>query len=433
MTPAKRYAKKHAKAMQRRRLSAKERHEHQQRKAQRAIDALHQALHDVGWPDDLVLESEGRLRSQSKLLGKIFALMFPPLFGCRSAHELTWTRGWDKNVPSRMLGALPQRSWLTRWRKLGQDLVPTLGRRVEAMSAATRSRWPLTPVIDDSVCRKYGGPLELGGRWWRGPPKRVVSGIDGVLLVIVIGEGHLGVPIDFVVRRPNPQGPGARCRDKLPWAKVLLDETLGALARRSLGLPPPLAVAESWLSDSQWMRHVAEVPQGTLLVQGKAIYPCYLDDGRQVHGHDFIHNDDWPWPHSLHAPDCRYGRLRAKSPTSGAVTVILVAKPGDDRFYRLCLGTQVQVTRLLRAWARRHLIEQVCRILKHLLATEACPVQSEDAYYGHLVRRLIASSLLYYTSRMIFKGRVTMDEMVFHVKHHWSSVTCEPLELFGVS
>src|ERR671919_2551026 len=82
MTPAKRYAKKHAKAMQRRRLSAKERHEHQQRKAQRAIDALHQALHDVGWPDDLVLESEGRLRSQSKLLGKIFALMFPPLFGC---------------------------------------------------------------------------------------------------------------------------------------------------------------------------------------------------------------------------------------------------------------------------------------------------------------------------------------------------------------
>jgi hypothetical protein len=181
------------------------------------------------------------------------------------------------------------------------------------------------------------------------------------------------------------------------------------------------------------MRHVADVHQGTLLVQGKATYTFSLEDGRKVHGRDFIQNDEWPWQYSLHAPGCRYVRLRAKSPTYGAVTVILVDKPGDDRFYLLCLATQVQVTRLLRAWSRRHLIEQVFRILKHLLATEAWQVQSEDAYYGHLVLRLIASYLLYYTSRVIFKGRVTMDEMVFHLKHHWSSVTCEPLELFGVS
>ena len=164
MTPAKRDAKKHAKAMQRRRLNAKERHERQQRKAPRDIDALHQALHDVGLPDDLVIEIEGRLRSQRKLLGNIFALLCPTLFGCRSAHELTCTRGWNKNVPSQMLGALPKRSWLKRLRKLGQDIVTPLGRRVESMSAATRSRWQLTPVIDDSVFRKYGGPLELVGR-----------------------------------------------------------------------------------------------------------------------------------------------------------------------------------------------------------------------------------------------------------------------------
>jgi len=31
---------------------------------------------------------------------------------------------------------------------------------------------------------------------------------------------------------------------------------------------------------------------------------------------------------------------------------------------------------------------------------------------------------------VIFKGRVTMDEMVFHLKHHWASVTCEELELY---
>jgi hypothetical protein len=49
--------------------------------------------------------------------------------------------------------------------------------------------------------------------------------------------------------------------------------------------------------------------------------------------------------------------------------------------------------------------EQVFRILKHLLATEACQVHSEHAYYGHLVLRLMASFILYYTSRVILKGR----------------------------
>ena len=93
MSRTQRYVKKHAKAINRRRLHAKERHEHQQRQAQRDIEALHQALHDVGLPDDLVIEIEDRLRAQKKLLGKIFGLMFPTLFGCRSAHELTRTRG----------------------------------------------------------------------------------------------------------------------------------------------------------------------------------------------------------------------------------------------------------------------------------------------------------------------------------------------------
>lgn len=68
MSPTIRDVKKYAKTIKRRRLQAKERHEHQQRQAQRAIDALHQALHDVGVPEGLVVEIEGRLRAQKKLL-----------------------------------------------------------------------------------------------------------------------------------------------------------------------------------------------------------------------------------------------------------------------------------------------------------------------------------------------------------------------------
>ena len=138
--------------------------------------------------------------------------MFPTMFGCVNACELTRARGWDKNLPSRILGALPKRSWLKRLRKLGQDVLGSLWRHMEAMSAATRSRWQWAWALDDSVFRKYGDKLELVGTWWSGQHKRVVDGIDGVLLLVVIGDGKLIVPVDFAVRRPNPTGPGRRCR-----------------------------------------------------------------------------------------------------------------------------------------------------------------------------------------------------------------------------
>lgn len=434
MSPGKRYAKKQAKAIHRRRLNAKERHEHQQRQAQRDIEALHQALHDLGLPADLVTEIEGRLRAQKKLLGKIFGLMFPTLFGCINAYELTRTRGWDKNLPRRILGALPKRSWLKRLRKLGQDILVSLWRHTSSMSEATRSRWQWTWALDDSVFRKYGGTLELVGTWWSGQHKRVVDGIDGVLLLVVIGDGKLVVPVDFAVRRPNPTGPGRRCRTTLGWAQVMLDETLGALCRRGLDLPGPLVVADSWFSDSKLMAHVADTHQGTLLVQGKATYTFVLADGHKVKGADFVDEEqEWPFRQSLNAPGCRYARLRATSPTYGEVTVIIVDKPGEKRFYLLCFATSLQATRLLRLWARRHWIEQVFRTLKHLLATEACQVHSEDAYYGHLVLRLMACFVLFYTSRVIFKGQVTMDQIVFNLKHHWSSVNCQELEMYGLS
>jgi hypothetical protein len=181
------------------------------------------------------------------------------------------------------------------------------------------------------------------------------------------------------------------------------------------------------------MAHVAHRHHGTVLVQGKTTYPCTLANGQKVKGADLVQPANWPWRQSLQAPGCRYARLRAMRPTYGAVTLVLVDKPSEDRFSLFCLASDIPATRLLRVWSRRHLIEQVFRTLKSLLATDACQVHNADAYYGHLVLRLIACFVLYYTSRVIFKGHVTMDEMVFNLKHHWSSVHCQPLELYGLS
>jgi hypothetical protein len=159
MSPSKQYATKHAKARQRRRLHAHERLERDRRQAQRAAEALHQALEELGLPENLVVELEGRLRSQPQLLGKMVGVMFPAFFGCRTPSELCRVRGWDKHWPSRMLGALPKRSWPKRLRRLGLEVLEPLWRQVAHKSPATQSRWQWTWVWDDAVFHKYGEQL----------------------------------------------------------------------------------------------------------------------------------------------------------------------------------------------------------------------------------------------------------------------------------
>jgi hypothetical protein len=218
-------------------------------------------------------------------------------------------------LAARLLGALPKRSWLKRLRLLGLEVLEPLWRHVQDMSQATQSRWQWTWVWDNSVFHKYGEQLGSIGRWWSGQQKRVVSGIDGLLLLVVVGDGRFVVPVDFVIRRPDPVGPGAPCRAKLTWVRMMLDERLAALARRGLHLPPPMVGADSWFSDSKRMQPVHEVHQGTVLVEDKASYCFTLADGQPIKGHDRLAGTEWcrhqhPWEAGV-----QYVRLRATSLT----------------------------------------------------------------------------------------------------------------------
>ncbi len=77
-------------------------------------------------------------------------------------------------------------------------------------------------------------------------------------------------------------------------------------------------------------------------------------------------------------------------------------------------------------------IEHTFRTLNHLLATEVCQVPGEDADYGHLVLRLLAGLILLYTARVLFKGRMTMEEILFTLKHYWRFLDSELLEFHGL-
>ena len=212
-----------------------------------------------------------------------------------------------------------------------------------------------------------------------------------------------------------------------------MDERLAAWRHRGLALPPPIITAESWLSDSTLMAHGRTQHQGTLLVEGKVSSSFTLADGQHVTGHDRIESESWPWRDHPWEPWVRSGRVQAKSPTYGAVTVVMVDEPGQDRVSLRCLETTRSGPVLIRRWRRRTWIALVLRVLKHLLATELCQAHSADAYDGHLVLRLMASFVLCYTSRVICKGHLTMEEIIFSLQHYWRFVDMEPLELPALS
>jgi hypothetical protein len=163
-------------------------------------------------------------------------------------------------------------------------------------------------------------------------------------------------------------------------------------------------------------------------VQGTRSAPFPRDDGRQVKGADVVTADHWSWQPRRQAPGCRDGRLRARRRTSGQGRLVGVDKPGATPVYRSSMARTLQVTRRMQAWQQRHGSEQMVRLLTHLLATEACQARTEDAYEGHVVLRLMAGFVLCYTRRVICKGHVTREEIVFTLKHHWMTVDYEPFE-----
>jgi DDE superfamily endonuclease len=319
-------------AKQRRLRKDRERLQHEQQRAQRFLQALEQALVDLGLSETLVAEVEWRAQAPVKLLGKIFGMMFPTLCGCRTTYELTQLRVWDKNLPGRMLRAMPKQQWIRQLPRRGQALWTRLWQQVEDKSPATQSRWQWTWVGDDSVFKKAGQQLGLVGTWYSGQAHRVRPGSDGLLLVVVMGDGQLVVPVDFVVRRPDPGGPGRPGRDQLTGRQVLRDRTWAVLQRRCRRLPAPLVVADSGFGDSALLGHVHTHQQGTLVVEGKRRDVFSLPDGRRVPGEDLRTRPDWPWRESPQVPGLRDARLTATRTTYGRVTLVLVDNPGEDRF-----------------------------------------------------------------------------------------------------
>jgi len=101
MTQSRRYYKKLQKARQRRLQKERERLAREQARAQRALQAVEQAIQELGLPETVADEVQWRLQAQQKLLGKIFGMMFPPG---------VWLPQLPRAVPGARLGQAPARA-----------------------------------------------------------------------------------------------------------------------------------------------------------------------------------------------------------------------------------------------------------------------------------------------------------------------------------
>jgi hypothetical protein len=191
--------------------------------------------------------------------------------------------------------------------------------------------------------------------------------------------------------------------------------------------------ADRGLSAAPWMPQGATHQPGTLLVAGKSPEGCLVPEGRKGKGHDVVHPPGWPWRASPWEARGRYARRTATRPTDGEVTVVSVAEPGQDRSDLCGQATSMSAPWLRRRWRRRHWIAPCCRPVQPLLAAEACQVHSADAYAGHWVWRLRGGFIVFSPSRVLCKGRRTMEEIVVSLKHSWRFVNADALEFQGLS
>ena len=149
-------------------------------------------------------------------------------------------------------------------------------------------------------------------------------------------------------------------------------------------------------------------PDGTCGVEGQGTDRVPWADGRPVHG-DERREGAWPWRAPPWEPRGRAGRLPAPSPTDGVVPGVRVAEPGQER----CALRGGETTRrgpvVRRRGRRRHGRAWVGRVLQPLWAPEAWHVPREEADEGPLVRRRMARGGGFDPSRVLGKGRLTME------------------------
>jgi hypothetical protein len=101
--------------------------------------------------------------------------------------------------------------------------------------------------------------------------------------------------------------------------------------------------------------------------------------------------------------------------------------PASGKILRRCLGDEVADDLSGR---RLEVRGQLFELLPRRIIQ---PQHEARAIGAGVMLRLMGCFILCYTTRVICKGELTMEEIVFSLKHYWRFVDSEALELQGLS
>jgi hypothetical protein len=388
-----------------------------------ALNAILTAREDLEIGKDLQQFANRHWSLPAQPLHALDALILGPATPAHSPSDLAVGLDWGKNRFGPVLGTPAPDAWLRLLRrpmrrKLRQILLRYHG---PAVSAATRSRYRITLVWDITTLLKAGEMLGFAGLFYSGMLKRTAQSIEVVLLYAMIGEDRLCLPMDFRLRRPDPEGPGHPCKTALDLAFEMLETLVRSLKAHGLHLDGHFLVADAWFTDGKRLslaQSLGLIP----IVKGKC---SFLFKG-SVQTEDFegaiaklLARSSWTWKRSPQAPDVPYVRLQMTHATFGEVVVTLCCWPGDDEpGYLICLARDVSSPRIIRAYGRRPWVEACFEVCKATLQIERFKFRSPGGIYGFIALRFLSFALFDYAGRHVMKGKLSAGQIIRTLRYH---------------
>lgn len=392
---------------------------------------LEKSIKSLGFSEELEKFVRKHLSKVYKAYGALLGLLLLPLFDSGSYQEFARRAGWGKNKPYRILGSASKGCWVRMLRRRGFELFLRIVREYHTKSAATKSRYKITFVCDDTTLLKFAKRLGLVGIWWSGNIKDVVLGVSVVVLYAVVGDGKLWIPLDFRIRRPDPEKAGRKCLTKPDLVEEMVEEFKDKCKKRRIDTDGWFTVLDAWYGSKDLLDTVTSGLRFTMVVEGKANYVFYVDDQR-VHGKDLFELKGVRWHNSTQMPLLRYARVRARSPSFGPLLLLLWEK-GEERRYLMMRDNFFSSVRIIVAFKLRWWVEDFFRTLKSHLKIESFQFTKEDEVYAHIVLRVLCFLVVGYVLKVVARGKVTIGELVFTLRRYWFKWMPKVLDLQAFS
>jgi len=357
--------------------------------------------------------------------GHVLGLLLLPLSGCDSYFEYSSEYGIDKNKPYRILGSGDSGVWIRLLRRLGTNLLIKIVKHYHYMSKATKSRYKVTLVVDSTTLLKLSEKLGLVGTFWSGKLKRKASSIQLVVLYAVIGEGKLLIPLDIRIRRPDPEGPGRKCKEQPQLVIEMIRSLKTRCLTKHIDANGWFVVMDSWYSSHDLQDKIEQC--GFFgIIEGKSNYVFYLENERYTKS-GLAEEIEW---RDSNQRDMKYARANVTSPTFGDVTTVLFE---DERCLRVLImkPNLISSVRVIVAYKLRWWIEEFFKICKSYLKIEKFQMVKEKEVYGHICLRIMCFLVLCYCAKRVCRN--TIQTIVRKMSRYWFEWFPQILELQAFS